>query len=238
MSPNSFMNLIASSPGSAEPDSGTARSDEASYLRRVSSGSSMIRCTITGTIGADSRLVLRDGRERLLGIELAPQDHGRRQQHPEREVRESPRVEQRGDDERLLTGLAAGSARAARRPGPTLSGCLRVAPFGVPVVPEVRMTARPSCSGGIGDSASADSISSSSVRSLRSPSCASGSCQATKRLRRSPGLREQLGELLVVDDRDRLLALDHLGELRPGELGVQVEAGDAELRAATVDSMK
>jgi hypothetical protein len=52
MSPNSSMNRIASSPGSAEPDSGIELSDDRSYFFRVSSGSSMIRCTITGTIGA------------------------------------------------------------------------------------------------------------------------------------------------------------------------------------------
>ena len=43
------------------------------------------------------------------------------------------------------------------------------------------------------------------------------------------GLVDQLGELVVVDDRRRLLALAHLTELRSGERGVQVEDVGAEL---------
>ncbi len=53
--------------------------------------------------------------------------------------------------------------------------------------------------------------------------------QATKRLRPSAASATQVGELLVVDDRARLLALDHLGDLRAGERGVEVQAVGAEL---------
>ena len=45
------MNRFASSPVNWDPLVGTSRSDEVSYLWRVSGGSSMIRCSITGTIG-------------------------------------------------------------------------------------------------------------------------------------------------------------------------------------------
>ena len=42
-------------------------------------------------------------------------------------------------------------------------------------------------------------------------------------------VRQQLGELRVVDDRARLLALDHLGQLRAGEGGVEQHRVGAEL---------
>ena len=58
----------------------------------------------------------------------------------------------------------------------------REAPFGVPVVPEVRITARPSRSGGTTALGSPSDISSSSVGSGQ----VGESCQATKRLRRWP----------------------------------------------------
>ena len=60
-------------------------------------------------------------------------------------------------------------------------GELRLAPLGVPVVPEVRMIALPISSGGTGASFEPFSISSSRVGSSRS----SESCQPMKRLRRS-----------------------------------------------------
>ena len=54
-----------------------------------------------------------------------------------------------------------------------------------------------------------------------------------------PALGEQLGELLVVDQRRGLLALHHVGELRAGEGGVQVERDGAELGStASVASTK
>jgi hypothetical protein len=60
------------------------------------------------------------------------------------------------------------------------AGLLRPAPLGVPVVPEVRMVARPSWSGGTGSESSPSSISSSRFGS----SVFSSSCQAMNRLRR------------------------------------------------------
>ena len=49
LSPNRSIQLIASSPGSAEPDSETIRSDGGQYLLSVSSGSARMRWIITGT---------------------------------------------------------------------------------------------------------------------------------------------------------------------------------------------
>jgi hypothetical protein len=66
--------------------------------------------------------------------------------------------------------------------GSTVLGIERSAPFGVPVVPEVRMIARPCCPGGVTSDGSPRSINSSSSGSDTLPS--SGSCQAMNRLRR------------------------------------------------------
>ena len=74
---------------------------------------------------------------------------------------------------RAFSGIIASSAAA----GSSERGCERAAPFGVPVVPEVRMIALPRAEGGLRSAGSPRSISASSRGSLASPS--SGSCQAT-----------------------------------------------------------
>ncbi len=67
------------------------------------------------------------------------------------------------------------------------SGCLRAAPLGAPVVPEVRITTRPFSAGGLGSVLSPRAISSSSSGSDGgapcSAPCARGSLQAMKRMR-------------------------------------------------------
>jgi hypothetical protein len=79
---------------------------------------------------------------------------------------------------RAFSGIMASSAAA----GSSDLGCEREAPFGVPVVPEVRMIALPRSLGGLTGAVSplADISSSSGSRGLPS----SASCQAMKRLRR------------------------------------------------------
>ena len=77
---------------------------------------------------------------------------------------------------RPRSGIDDRIATAAPIPGEP-----REAPFGVPVVPEVRIVWRPSRSGGTGVAGSPPSISSSSVGSETS---SSSSRQATKPLRR------------------------------------------------------
>ena len=79
---------------------------------------------------------------------------------------------------RAFSGILSSIAAAGR----TDVGWLRDAPLGVPVVPDVRIVARYSFSGGIGSPGSPSSISCSSVGS----SVVSESCQAMKRLRRLP----------------------------------------------------
>ena len=133
---------------------------------------------------------------------------------------------------RALSGMRISSAAA----GSSVSGWLREAPLGVPVVPEVRITTRPFSAGGTTSEGSPPSIRSSSIGSSTG---SEPSRQAMKRLRRWRRLGDQLGELLVVDERHRLLALDHVGDLRAREGGVQVERVRARASSsATVASMK
>jgi hypothetical protein len=73
---------------------------------------------------------------------------------------------------RALSGIIASSAAA----GSSERGCERDAPFGVPVVPDVRMIALPRWGGGETSLVSPRSIRSDSGGSLGVPS--SGSCQA------------------------------------------------------------
>ena len=73
---------------------------------------------------------------------------------------------------RALSGIMASSAAAGSR----LRGCERDAPFGVPVVPDVRMIALPRAGGGSTGDVSPPAIRSSIRGSSGLPS--SGSCQA------------------------------------------------------------
>ena len=80
---------------------------------------------------------------------------------------------------RALSGIRSSSAAT----GSSDCGCLRLAPLGVPVVPEVRISALPCSGGGDRSETSPPAISSSSVRSA--PRSVSGSCHAMKRRRPS-----------------------------------------------------
>ena len=77
-------------------------------------------------------------------------------------------------DEEFTELVAAGSIE---------SGCLRAAPFGVPVVPEVRITVRPGSAGAFSSASSPAAISSSSRGSL---ALAPGWLQAMMRARSAP----------------------------------------------------
>ena len=103
------------------------------------------------------------------------------------------------------------------------SGLERWAPFGVPVVPEVRITKRGLSGGGFRFESSLAAISESSVGPRRSVGPADDPRDALV----DPV--EQAGELLVVDERLRSLAARHLDQLRPGEHRVEVERAGAEL---------
>ena len=86
------------------------------------------------------------------------------------------------------------------------------------------MTKRGLSGGGFRSESPAEAISESSVGASDSPSV-----QPTTRCHARVDPVEQLGELLVVDERLGALAAGHLGELGPGEHRVEVERAGAEL---------
>ena len=105
---------------------------------------------------------------------------------------------------RAFSGIRDSSAAT----GSSDFGWLREAPFGVPVVPEVRMIALPGSSGGttFGGVAALDQLLERRVLGLRLRLVPGDVALAPV-----PGVREHLGELLVVDDRLRLLAVGDVG---------------------------
>ena len=108
---------------------------------------------------------------------------------------------------------------------------LRWAPFGVPVVPEVRITKRGLSGGGLRSESSLAAISVSSVGSV---GLAVGPGDDPLDAVVDP--LEQAGELLVVDEHLRPLAPGHLDQLRAGEHRVQVEGAGAELGGGQASS--
>ena len=106
-------------------------------------------------------------------------------------------------------------------------GLERCAPFGVPVVPEVRITKRASSSGGSGAEVSPAAIRSSSVDPDSSP--ASESVQAITRSTPSTPSSSPLNSSSWISIRGPSRD-DHVGELGPGEHRVQVEGARPELR--------
>ena len=100
------------------------------------------------------------------------------------------------------------------------SGCLRCAPFGVPVVPEVRMTMRPFSSGGSRPDGSPEATRSSSTRVPRGLLGVVPADIAAQPLRGVVAERLELG---VVQDRLGLLAAHDVGDLGRREHRVEVE---------------
>ena len=123
---------------------------------------------------------------------------------------------------RLRNGILSISAAIASSP----SGLERCAPFGVPVVPEVRITKRGLSGGGFRSDSSPPAISCSSVGSAGLLALVDPADDAGDGVLHA---LQQAGELGVVDQRLRRLAARHLDQLRPGEHRVQVEGAGAEL---------
>ncbi len=124
---------------------------------------------------------------------------------------------------RAFSGIRSSSAAT----GSSDWGCLRLAPFGVPVVPEVRISALPCSGGGERSEVSRGARDQVLERAVR-----------TRLVRLVPGDEalaalarggEHLGELVVVDHHHRVLALRDVGELRPAERGVEEQRVRPEL---------
>src|ERR1035437_181047 len=116
---------------------------------------------------------------------------------------------------RARSGIFENSAAA----GSIESGCLRAAPLGVPVVPEVRITTRPFSAG-----AAPARDQRLQHRGRAGPARLGPGDEAFAALRARP---HQLGELLVVDDGHGPLARQDVGDLRPREGGGEIQIGRA-----------
>ena len=176
------MILTASSPGSALPLAAITRRALRSYLSIVSGASSRMRWSMTGTTTSAVHS--------CWAVALSVSSGSNLRRRTSVEPRPMPSVKCAKPQEWNIgaaiivrspacSGIFENSAAA----GSSDSGCLRCAPFGVPVVPLVRMTTRPFSAGGTTSSGSPASIRSSSSGSL---GLSSPSFQAMKRLRRSP----------------------------------------------------
>ena len=95
--------------------------------------------------------------------------------------------------------------------GPIEFGAGRLAPLGVPVVPEVRITARPATAGG------GSGVLDAGGDELAKGRVLAADRRPTKQTRPTPGVVHSVAELAVVDQARRALALHHLGHLGPSE---------------------
>ena len=112
--------------------------------------------------------------------------------------------------------------------GPSELGVLRAAPFGVPVVPR-REDHRLALLGGRDHGRRVALVD--QLLERRVVQAALALCPGDEALAPLRALLDEVGELLVEDQRARALALDDVGDLRPGEGGVEVQRIDPELRA-------
>ena len=179
--------------------------------------------------------MLRGGRERLLGLEAVAQHDRRGQGERQLPMREAPRVEQRRGDHRRLARLERdarqqrgdGVERARARAVGSLrgSGRARGEDHGA-----ARLLRRVDLVVGAVD----DQVLEQRVLGL-----AVALEPADEPLAPPAALGDELGELLVVDQRGGLLALHHVGDLRPGEARVQVQPVRPELgqRHAELDEV-
>ena len=198
-------------------------------MAMTSSGSSIDPLEHHRHDGERGRAVVGDRGERVLRVEAPAHDERRAERQRQQEVRHPPRVEHRRGDHRRSRARSgiADEQRGDRRQrvGLLALGALR-RPGRAAREDHRRGRARPA--GRARPSACSPSIRSSSVgahrpgRAGRRPRD-----EALAALRR---VGDERRELLVVDDRDRLLALAHVGDLRRREHRVEVERVAAELR--------
>ena len=185
-----------------------------------------MRCIITGTTARTRARCSAVARRVSSGSNFGAQHHRRRGRQAQHEVEEAPRVEERRRDHR---GLPV-AARNLREQGGQGAQALRLAALG-----SLRGAGRPRreddvaalLRGGI-DVIAVGAGDQLLQRRLVGPLLLLPGDEVPKTLAH-PG--EQLGELLVVDQDRRVLALHDIGELRAGEGGVQVERDRTQLRA-------
>ena len=179
-----------------------------------------IRCSITGTTTSAVGRCAVDRLEHALGLEPPLDDRRAPERRRQRHLREPERRGTSARPRRSPRARDREPSTAERRSAPSERPCSRGAPFGVPVVPLVSSTTRR----GRGRRRwplrpRTPPISASSES--RRPRLAVGPPEqpAVTRLDR----RHEPVVLLVVHEQRDALALAHVAQLRPGEVGVQVQ---------------
>ena len=171
--------------------------------------------------------MLCNGPQRLLGVELAAQHERGGEREPEREVRKAPRVKHRRRDHRRLARLQRDLREQGRR------RLQRVRLRARRTLGRTRRARRedhhPPALGGsaqIGVIAAGDQLFEQRLGRTRA-----GLTPGDEALAAPAGLLYQLRELLVVDQCHGVFARDHVGDLRAGEVGVEVQRARPQLRA-------
>ncbi len=162
------MTRVASSPGSAEPLAAMTRSEPRSWCAIDFAPSSSIRWSMTGTttsaVAPCSSIACRvscaSKRRRRTSVEPSAIASTRCAKPQEWNIGAAIIVRSRA-----RSGIDASSAAA----GSSDAGCGRLAPFGAPVVPLVRMTTRPRDSGTATSAGSPVSMSCSTRGALERP---------------------------------------------------------------------
>ncbi len=170
---------------------------------------------------------LLDRLERVLGVELAPQHVGRAEREPEREVREAPGVKERRRDYDGLVNLERDlREQRGERPQRVGLGALRALRGAGRPRGQDHEAARLLGAVEIGVVVVLDQILEARVVGA----LGAGVAPCDEALDLLARVGKQPGELVVVDQRHRALALDDLRELGRREPGVHVERVRPQLR--------
>ena len=170
--------------------------------------------------------MLGRGLQGLLGIELRPQHHRRGCRQAEHEMQEAPGMEERRGDHRRLP-VAPGNLREQGRQG---AEALRLAAL-CPLRGAGRAGREDDVAAVLGGRVEVIAVRARDQllqRDLVGPLLLLPGNEAPQR---AGAAGQQICELLVVDQGCRFLPLEHVGQLRAGEGGVQVERDGAELGA-------
>ena len=165
-----------------------------------------MRCSMTGTTTRTRARWRSTSSSVPAGSKRRRHDHRGVAAQTHHQVAEGPRRGTSAPPRRSRPAPAAGCVRAPRRrPSMALTSGRRAAPFGRPVVPDVRMTVRPWWRVG------------AAARPLvagRRP------CSASPRSGDAGRGGRHIGQLGVVHQDAHALGPGHVGQLRPGEAGV------------------
>jgi len=141
------MKRVARSPGMAAPLTAAMRGADVSYLRRTSSGSSMIRCSMTGTANSTGRWCSAIACSVASGAKRRCSTIGQRMPSAIC-MAAKPQVWKIGASMSTVSLVWNGILDHSEASGPSPGRGGRRAPLGRPVVPELSTMVRPCTAGG------------------------------------------------------------------------------------------